>query len=30
MTIRLLLRAAIILYSHNALLCPPCEQMMTV
>jgi len=27
MTIRLLLRSAFILYSHNALLCPPSEQM---
>jgi hypothetical protein len=27
MTIRLMLQAAFVLYSHNALLCPPSEQM---
>ncbi|RVT38894.1 hypothetical protein [Sphingobium algorifonticola] len=27
MTIRFLLRSAFVLYSHNALLCPPTEQM---
>lgn len=30
MAIRNMLRFAIILYSHNTLLCPPSEQMITV